>query len=210
MTVFGSVWIRFVMCGFWIVYGKRERPHGKHRKNKSREMTEYNALLRGKRVLVTGAAGFIGSQLVRKILDCGALVSVLIRSCADPWRLQDILAQLEICAGDLGQVSIQEIQSKIPPPQIIYHLGATGVDSGALPAEEIFKTNILGTWTLLKLAQHLKVERFIYCGSCFEYGGGNFISEDSFPTPVAEYGFSKVSAWMLARMFHQRYALPVV
>ena len=169
-----------------------------------------NEPLCGKRVLVTGAAGFIASQLVRKLLDCGARVSVLVRPGADLWRLRDVLKQLEIHHGDLGHLTFQKIQSEFSSPQIIYHLGASGVDSAKSDDEEIFKANILGTWTLLKLARHLKAERFIYCGSCFEYGSGNFLCEDLCPAPISGYGVSKVSAGMLAKMLSPNYGLPVV
>ena len=54
------------------------------------------------------------------------------------------------------------------------------------------------------------VERFVYCGSCFEYKEGASIKETSFPMPVSDYGVTKSSGWLLANGFYQQCGLPVV
>ena len=133
-----------------------------------------NQPLSGKRVFVTGAAGFIGSQLARALLACGCRVSVLLRRSSDCWRLRDILPQLKIHYGDLSSLSFEEARAGLSSSDMIFHLAAAGIDAGKPDAEAILKTNVLGTLTLLKLARHWNVERFINCGSCSEYGKGHF------------------------------------
>jgi nucleoside-diphosphate-sugar epimerase len=169
-----------------------------------------NQPLSGKRVFVTGAAGFIGSQLARALLACGCRVSVLLRRSSDCWRLRDILPQLKIHYGDLSSLSFEEARAGLSSSDMIFHLAAAGIDAGKPDAEAILKTNVLGTLTLLKLARHWNVERFINCGSCSEYGKGHFLAEDAPLAPICEYGVSKVSAGVLAKVFQQRYGVPVV
>ena len=166
--------------------------------------------LYGKHVLVSGATGFIGSHVVRKLLGAGCRVAVLVRPSSDFWRLQDIWDSIEVYYGDLTDLHQNELISKLSGIQIVFHLGAAGVDQSESDSEFILQTNVLGTYALLRLAHALKVERFIYCGSCFEYGNGNYLSEETLPQPVSEYGVSKFSASILVDMFHRQHALATV
>lgn len=169
-------------------------------------------LLAGKRVLITGATGFIGSHLLRKLINLGCRVVMLDQPSANPWRIADISSKLENVPCDLRRLdeTIQAMQSRLSGVEIIYHLAAAGVDQSNQDAALILQTNVVGTLRLLQLAQRLNIERFIYCGSCFEYGAGERLSEDSLPMPNSEYGASKSAAWFLVNAFHRRYGLPVV
>ena len=92
---------------------------------------------------------------------------------------------------------------------VIYHLGAVGIRP-TKNVGEIFETNIGGTYRMLQLARQVKVERFVYCGSCFEYGEGKNLKEDVFPKPISEYGASKSAGWLLTNMFARQHSFPVV
>ena len=162
------------------------------------------------RVLVTGATGFIGSHLVKKLVDMGSRVIVMIRPSSNPWRIRDILDQVEVLQGDLTHLETAELESSLSDVHIVYHLAAAGVDQSHQDIASIVQTNVMGTLRLLQLARLLKVERFIYCGSCFEYGPGTLLAEDLLPRPASEYGASKSAAWMLVHTFSRRYGLPVV
>ena len=79
------------------------------------------------RCFVTGSTGFIGSPLVRLLLEHDVEVAVLIRPNSDPWRIKDILHRLHTITGDL--VTIQEAGTAIRDfaPDIVFHLGWYGV-----------------------------------------------------------------------------------
>ena len=166
--------------------------------------------LNGSHVLITGATGFIGSHLARKLLDANCKVSVFIRPSSDLWRIQDIIDQLDVHHGDLNRFDPNELQSKLSGVRILYHLGAHGVNPSVRDIPTMMETNIQGTLRLLRLARDLKIDRFVYCGSCSEYGSGNSLSESDALKPIDEYGISKSSAWILVNMFYHKHGLPVV
>lgn len=166
--------------------------------------------LEGQRILVTGAAGFIGSHLVKRLIDIGCRVIVMIRPSSNLWRIEDILDQVEIVQCDLKHLRTEELASRLSDVQVVYHLAASGVDQSYQDISSVIQTNVLGTLRILQLAQILKVERFVYCGSCFECGCGTLLSEDLLPMPISEYGASKSAGWILVHTFFRRYSLPVV
>ena len=166
--------------------------------------------LSGKRVLVTGAAGFIGSHLSRRLVELDCRTTILVRPSTDLWRIRDIVDGVDIVYGNLRRFDAEDIAARLPDVEIIYHLGAAGLDQSLDDDTPIVETNVMGTLGMLQLARALKVERFVYCGSCFEYGEGSGISEDSFAvSPVSQYAASKSAAYLLANSYRRRYGLPV-
>lgn len=165
---------------------------------------------RGKWIVLTGAGGFIGSHLARRLVQQGAEVISLQRPSADDWRIRDVAGALTVVAGTLSRLDLTEIQKKIKSAQVVFHLAAAGVNQSRQDIPAILESNIGGTLQMLLLARAWQVERFVYCGSCFEYKGGENIAETQTPEPVSEYGVSKAAGWMLAHMFQRKYKLPVV
>ena len=165
--------------------------------------------LSGKKALVTGAAGFIGSHLARNLVNAGCDTIVLLRPISDLWRISDIATQMETVHGDIRHIDQDKLSAQLSGIDFVIHLGAAGIDQAADIAS-IVETNVMGTLGMLQLARSLDVERFVYCGSAFEYGDGSMITEDSLPTvPISEYAASKSSGYLLANTFHGRYGLPV-
>jgi nucleoside-diphosphate-sugar epimerase len=150
------------------------------------------------RVLVTGGAGFIGSHLVRRLLESGADVAATVRPGSDLWRLDGVLDWIEV-ASSIGP---------LPSADVVYHLAAAGVHPDT-DAATVVETNVLGTLRVIEHAQASGAGRFVYCGSCFEYGPGMGLSEDAPLRPVSEYGASKAAGSLLALAAGTAHSLPV-
>jgi nucleoside-diphosphate-sugar epimerase len=165
--------------------------------------------LSGKKALVTGAAGFIGSHLTRNLVDSGCETIALLRPTSDLWRIKDIAGHIETVHGDISHLDQEKLLAQLSGIDYVIHLGAAGIDQVA-DITSVVETNVMGTLGMLQLARSLDVERFVYCGSAFEYGDGSMITEDSLPTdPISEYAASKSGGYLLANTFHGRYGLPV-
>lgn len=166
--------------------------------------------LRGKRIVVTGGPGFVGSHLVRRLVDLGCQVTLLARLGSNRCRIQDVAHAVTILPWDLNNRHMSPLQERLAGTQIMFHLAAAGVRFNEEETTSVVETNVLGTLSLLQLANRLQIERFVYCGSCSEYGPGESLSEDSMLTPICEYGASKASGSMLANAFHRKHGLPSV
>src|SRR5581483_5356716 len=103
-------------------------------------------------VLITGGTGFIGAEVVRLLLDRGEQRPVVFHVSANTQRLGDVLDQIELVRGDLGNFNhILDVVKKVKP-SVIYHLGATlSVPSEADPSSAIY-TNAMGTFHVLEAA----------------------------------------------------------
>jgi nucleoside-diphosphate-sugar epimerase len=166
--------------------------------------------LAGRPVVVTGAAGFIGSHLTRRLIAMDCHVLALVRPGSNLWRIGDVLDRLEVMRADLADLEKHPLPADWSDTEVLYHLAAAGVDPQRHDAAAMLATNVTGTLRTLQAAHAAGVGRFVYCGSCFEYGPGMRQSEDAPPTPNSEYGASKAAAWMLVHAFGRRYSLPVV
>ena len=163
--------------------------------------------LAGKSVLVTGGEGFIASHLTRSLIRAGSQVTILDSPKAIQWRTKDLGPHVQRIKCDISNIDIDALTSKIKNAQIIYNLAAGGVNPSSEDSSLIMQTNVMGTHKMLQLAMKLESERFVYCGSCFEYESGNLLSEDMMPMPISEYGASKSAAWLLVETFGRQYNL---
>jgi len=170
-----------------------------------------NGFLGGKSALVTGAGGHIGSHLVRALVNQGAHVIAAVRAGSDLSRIADVVERVNVIRFDLMTDDAAALIERVGhnAPALVFHLGAAGVNPAKGGAAEIMQTNVMGTFQVLEAAKTWKPERFIFTGSCFEYGEGANLHEDDLPMPTAEYGASKVAGTTLALTYHQRYGLPV-
>jgi nucleoside-diphosphate-sugar epimerase len=165
--------------------------------------------LAGRRVLVTGAAGFLGSHLVPRLIDEGAEVCVLDQPNARRWGLLERADVAATVRADVRALAERGYDGALGDIDAIFHLAAVGVTGDVTDVRQVVTGNIDGTLAVLLAAERLR-SRLVYCGSCFEYGSGASWSEDALPAPTTEYGAAKVAGWMLANAFARRTGIEVV
>ncbi|HVE94478.1 MAG TPA: GDP-mannose 4,6-dehydratase [Acidimicrobiales bacterium] len=169
--------------------------------------------LRGRRVLVTGGAGFIGSHLVRRLLRDGAEVWVMTSSVSSvpPVRLTDVLDDVRIVEANLTDRSALDHTARTVRPEFIAHLGAyTHVGKSFVRVDENVASNVAGTVNLLQ-ALHGDYERFVNTGTSEIYGDVDVpFVEDGPVNPVSPYSVSKYAAERFARMLHAAHEWPIV
>ncbi len=165
----------------------------------------------GKRVLVTGAEGFIGSHLVKRLLKEGASVQALVKKGSSLWRIQDSIDRMLIVESDITDPDA--LKSVIPPsnPQIVFHLAAlVDVSRSWELIAPLARTNIMGTVNLLSAVREAPLEIFVHTGSSEEYGDAHSpIAETCRESPISPYSFSKVAGTHLCQMAARTFDLPV-
>jgi len=122
------------------------------------------------RALITGGAGFIGSNLVRRLLVEDFLVGVLVRPDSDLWRIRDVLPKIKILYADIADKnSVAKIISEFRP-EGIFHLAASNIMHGRIASEEeVIKTNVLGVLNLAETASKISgLKFFINTGTFLE------------------------------------------
>lgn len=164
-------------------------------------------------ILITGTNGFIGANLVRRLLkEKKHNIFVFLRKTSNVWRINDILEKLNIFHADL--LNFKDVEKAVEKinPDYIFHLATYGSYPGLQKDEsKMIKTNIVGTFNLLKATENISYRCFINTGSSSEYGiKGNAISESDLLDPVNIYGASKASASLLCRAFSKTYKKNIV
>ncbi len=164
-----------------------------------------------KKFLVTGASGFIGSVLLRKLLEQKQEVHLILRKNSRTWRINDLLNKVTIHYSDLSNLDeLIKIVKKINP-DIIYHLATNGAYSYQVDADGIIKTNILGTWNLLQACNEVDYELFVNTGSSSEYGFKNFaMREIDIVEPASYYAVTKCAQTLLCSHIARQEKKPIV
>jgi NAD dependent epimerase/dehydratase len=173
--------------------------------------------LNGKRVLVTGAGGFIGSHLAEELVKCGAKVRAFVRynSRADPGLLKQVspemLPEIEIVAGDLRDSNA--IDRAVVGMDVVFHLGALiSIPYSYHHPREVVETNVTGTLNVLLACLNHKTARMIQTSTSEVYGTALRVPIDE-EHPLqgqSPYSASKIGADKLAESFFSAYNLPVV
>jgi dTDP-glucose 4,6-dehydratase len=173
--------------------------------------------LTGKRVLVTGAGGFIGSHLAEALLAQGAEVRAFVHynSRNDPGLLglapSDVIEQIDVVPGDLRDPIA--VWQAVKGRQVIFHLGALiSIPYSYRQPYEVAVTNLMGTLNVLQACKELGVERLIHTSSSEVYGTAMLVPIDE-AHPLqgqSPYSASKIGADKLAESFYCAYGLPVV
>lgn len=161
--------------------------------------------------LITGATGFIGSCLLRKLISADRTTHILLRREANLWRIRDLIHKTNIYFNDLSDTkSLSKIVEKIKP-DIIYHLATYGAYSSQDDADLCVKTNIVRTWNLLKTTSKIDYELFVNTGSSAEYGFKKLpMKETDFLEPASYYAVTKCSQTLLCSYFAKDRKKPIV
>lgn len=165
----------------------------------------------GKRVLVTGAAGFVGANLTGELVHLGADVHALVRPSTQLWRIGEIIPRLTIHSGDITHLDqVQEIINKVQP-EVIFHLAVHRASSSSQDRLATFQANVLGTLNLLEATTPLDYHRFIYIGGSLEYGARKTpLRESDRLEPTTFFGATKAASTLLCQQFARANRRPMV
>lgn len=163
-----------------------------------------------KRVLVTGAAGFVGANLVRRLVADGQSVTVIVRPESDLWRLRSIVDEIEIQKVNLNDASAIPNAVRAAKADWVFHLAVHGAYSWQTDSQNIVSTNMLGTQRLLESCAKVGFDAFVNVGSSSEYGYADHPpQEHELPKPNSYYAFAKAAATMFCGFFAEQNKLPV-
>ncbi len=161
-----------------------------------------------KKVLVTGAGGFMGSHLVRRLLRTdAAAVHGFVRG--DRSLVEGI--DVELHSVDLtDRAAMRDVVGSIRPDVIFHLAAAVNVSRDLELGPRMFAVNTVATAELLAACAAHGFDRFVHVGTCEEYGDNEApFTEDQAPNPVSPYSASKAAATQYVRMVHRTQGLPV-
>ena len=170
--------------------------------------------LSGARVLVTGASGFIGSHLTRKLVDAGADVHALtsVVSSVYPTRLVELRNRITLHEASLTDRGALESMAAAAKPDYVFHLGAyTHVGKSWQRVDECVQVNVQGTVNLLMALAPHGYKRFLNTGTSEIYGDIDVpFRETDQPHPISPYSVSKYAAEEYCRLYAESYTWPIV
>ena len=171
-----------------------------------------NLTLEGAKVLVTGGAGFIGSELVRQLATAGASVAIvdnLVNGKRE--NLEKVICnQVSLQVTDIRDSG--SMKKFLDGVDIVYHLACLGVRHSIHAPEENHEVNASATLQLLELSKKLKVGRFVYVSTSEVYGTARHtpMTEQHPTMPHTVYGGSKLAGECYARAFFETYEYDTV
>lgn len=173
--------------------------------------------LKNKRVLVTGAGGFIGSHLVERLLEEGCEVVAFVKyNSLNKWGWLDsfdkkVLDRIEIFTGDIR--NSDSVRKAVKSVDIVFHLAALiSIPYSYISPESYIETNINGTLNILQACIDYSVEKVLITSTSEVYGTAKFvpITEDHPKQGQSPYSATKIAADYLAESFYRSFNLPVV
>jgi NAD dependent epimerase/dehydratase len=169
-----------------------------------------------KKVLVTGAEGFIGSHLTERLVALGAEVKALVMyNSFNTWGWIDTFRpgeknKMHIICADIREADL--LKSTLKDIDIVFHLAALiAIPYSYVSPSSYIKTNIEGTLNLLQAARDHGVEKFLHTSTSEVYGTALYtpIDEKHPLQGQSPYSASKIGADMIAESFHRSFDLPV-
>ena len=185
-------------------------------------MVEFNVKLNGKTILVTGAAGFIGANLVRRLYEMAEDITVIgLDSVNDyydvslkEYRLNELakFPTFKFIKGNLADKALIDSIFAEHKPAIVVNLAAqAGVRYSITNPGAYIESNLIGFYNILEACRHNPVEHLVYASSSSVYGTNKKIpysTEDKVDNPVSLYAATKKSNELMAHAYSKLYNIP--
>ena len=186
-------------------------------------MVTYNVNLENKTVLVTGAAGFIGANLAKRLLNDFATVKVIgIDSITDYYDVrlkQERLDELNrygerfIFVKDniANKAAIEDIFTQYQPQVVVNLAAQAGVRYSITNPDAYIESNLIGFYNILEVCRHHGVEHLVYASSSSVYGSNKkvpYSTDDKVDNPVSLYAATKKSNELMAHAYSKLYNIP--
>lgn len=172
------------------------------------------------KILITGGAGFIGSNLAKRLMDRGDKVVIIdnLNDYYDPKLKKDRVKHIlkgydfKFYKGDIRDEKLLDKIFKTEKLDKVMHLAAmAGVRNSLLDPKLYEEVNIRGTLNLLELSVKYKIKNFVYASSSSVYGNNTkvpFSESDPVDTPISPYAASKKATELIAHVYSHIYGLP--
>jgi NAD dependent epimerase/dehydratase len=172
--------------------------------------------LKGKKILVTGSEGFIGSHLTEKLVELGANVTALVQyNSFNNWGWIDtfdknIKDNIEIVTGDIREYD--GVKRIIKGQDVVFHLAALiAIPYSYISPMAYVKTNVGGTTNVLEACREYDIEKIVHTSTSETYGTAMYVPIDE-GHPIqgqSPYSASKIGADKIAESFYKSFNLPV-
>lgn len=172
--------------------------------------------LKQKKVLVTGAGGFIGSHLTEHLVDLNADVKAFVRyNSRNDWGLLELLPkekldQIEVIMGDLrDEYAVRQAAKDV---DVVFHLASLiAIPYSYIHPREVVETNVIGTLNVMMAANENSIKKIVHTSTSEVYGTAMYtpIDENHPLQGQSPYSASKIGADKIAESFYRSFDLPV-
>ncbi len=168
---------------------------------------QVDAAFAGRRVLVTGGAGFVGGGLVRRLVSAGAEVTVLDDLFTG--LVETIPPGARFVRGSVTDAAL--VRDLVAQSSLVFHMAARNIIASTKNPRDDFETNIGGTLNVLLAARETRPDRVVYTSSTSVYGNPRSIpiNEEDGVVPLSPYAVSKLAGEHYCLAFYESYGLPV-
>lgn len=186
-------------------------------------MVQFNVNLEGKTVLVTGAAGFIGSNLVKRLFrDVKNIKVIGIDSMTDYYDVnikKERLSEIEALGKDwtfvhdsiANKAAVEKIFTENKIAVVVNLAAQAGVRYSITNPDAYIESNLIGFYNLLEACRHHEVEHLVYASSSSVYGSNKkvpYSTDDKVDNPVSLYAATKKSNELMAHAYSKLYNIP--
>lgn len=186
-------------------------------------MLKYNIELKGKTILITGAAGFIGANLVKRLFNEFEDIKVIgIDSMTDYYDVnikKERLSQIQALNRDwtfiedsiANRDAVEYIFTTYKPAVVVNLAAQAGVRYSITNPDSYIMSNMFGFYNLLEACRHHEVEHLVYASSSSVYGSNKkvpYSTDDKVDNPVSLYAATKKSNELMAHAYSKLYNIP--